>query len=153
MPHSRLLHHTHTHTHTHTRTHARTHARRTHTHTHTHLCSHHTRKVQELWWKGLPPGVRGEVWKKAIGNELNISPSKAHRERKVCVHACITVTTLYVLQICTRSVLIGARKDWLQRRIKQEVVSHHCVQECVWPLMIRYNLMMARSCDLMAVIM
>ena len=95
-----------------------------HAHTHT-FCSHHTRKVQELWWKGLPPGVRGEVWKKAIGNELNISPSKAHRKRKGCVHACMTPTTLCVLQICTRSVLIGARKDWLQHRIKQEVVSHH----------------------------
>lgn len=39
------------------------------------LCgSHKTRKVRDLWWHGLPPGVRGEVWKKAIGNELNISP-------------------------------------------------------------------------------
>ena len=64
-------------------------------HTHnTHFCSHHTRKVQELWWKGLPPGVRGEVWKKAIGNELNISPSKAHKKRKVCVRTCITVTAV-----------------------------------------------------------
>lgn len=35
---------------------------------------HKSRKVQELWWQGLPPGVRGEVWRRAIGNELNISP-------------------------------------------------------------------------------
>lgn len=35
--------------------------------------SHNTKKVRELWWLGLPPGVRGTVWKKAIGNELNIS--------------------------------------------------------------------------------
>lgn len=27
----------------------------------------------ELWWQGLPPGVRGKVWIRAIGNELNIS--------------------------------------------------------------------------------
>lgn len=27
----------------------------------------------ELWWQGLPPGVRGPVWIRAIGNELNIS--------------------------------------------------------------------------------
>lgn len=31
------------------------------------------RTVQELWWKGLPPGVRGKVWMKAIGNDLNIT--------------------------------------------------------------------------------
>jgi len=37
---------------------------------------HRTRKVQDLWWQGLPPGVRGEVWKRAIGNDLNISPGK-----------------------------------------------------------------------------
>ena len=35
-----------------------------------------TRKVRDLWWLGLPPGVRGNVWMKAIGNELNISPGK-----------------------------------------------------------------------------
>lgn len=35
---------------------------------------HKTRKVQELWWRGLPPVVRGEVWQRAIGNDLNISP-------------------------------------------------------------------------------
>uniref|UniRef100_H3BE85 TBC1 domain family member 12 n=1 Tax=Latimeria chalumnae TaxID=7897 RepID=H3BE85_LATCH len=32
-----------------------------------------TRKVRELWWQGLPPGVRGKVWSLAIGNELNIT--------------------------------------------------------------------------------
>ena len=31
------------------------------------------KKVLELWWQGLPPGVRGKVWIRAIGNELNIS--------------------------------------------------------------------------------
>uniref|UniRef100_A0A1A7XZ69 TBC1 domain family, member 12 n=3 Tax=Iconisemion striatum TaxID=60296 RepID=A0A1A7XZ69_9TELE len=33
-----------------------------------------TRRVRELWWQGLPPGVRGRVWSLAIGNELNITP-------------------------------------------------------------------------------
>ena len=36
-------------------------------------CRHKSRKVHDLWWHGLPPGIRGEVWKKAIGNDLNIS--------------------------------------------------------------------------------
>lgn len=33
----------------------------------------HNKDVRELWWAGLPPGVRGTVWAKAIGNDLNIS--------------------------------------------------------------------------------
>ena len=32
--------------------------------------------MRDLWWLGLPPGVRGEVWKKALGNDLNISPGE-----------------------------------------------------------------------------
>ncbi|PVD29994.1 hypothetical protein C0Q70_09255 [Pomacea canaliculata] len=32
-----------------------------------------TKKVRDLWWLGLPPNVRGKVWKIAIGNELNIT--------------------------------------------------------------------------------
>lgn len=33
-----------------------------------------TKKVKELWWRGLPPSVRGRVWKLAISNNLNITP-------------------------------------------------------------------------------
>lgn len=33
-----------------------------------------TRKVRDLWWRGLPPSVRGKVWKLAICNSLNITP-------------------------------------------------------------------------------
>lgn len=28
---------------------------------------------RQLWWSGVPPQVRGAVWKTAIGNELEIS--------------------------------------------------------------------------------
>lgn len=28
---------------------------------------------RQLWWTGIPPKVRGEVWKTAVGNELEIS--------------------------------------------------------------------------------
>ncbi|GIX92381.1 TBC1 domain family member 12 [Caerostris extrusa] len=31
------------------------------------------RKTRDLWWKGLPPSIRGRVWKLAIGNDLNIT--------------------------------------------------------------------------------
>lgn len=33
-----------------------------------------TKKVRELWWRGLPPSIRGRVWKLAISNNLNITP-------------------------------------------------------------------------------
>ncbi|KFM71398.1 TBC1 domain family member 14, partial [Stegodyphus mimosarum] len=32
-----------------------------------------SRKTRDLWWKGLPPSVRGRIWKLAIGNDLNIT--------------------------------------------------------------------------------
>lgn len=31
------------------------------------------RKTRELWWQGLPPSVRGQVWRLAIGNDLNVT--------------------------------------------------------------------------------
>jgi len=32
------------------------------------------KKTQTLWWKGLPPPVRGRVWKLALPNTLNLTP-------------------------------------------------------------------------------
>lgn len=48
------------------------------------------KRVRELWWVGLPPGVRGKVWRKAIGNDLNISPGEhklkpGHSVRLFCL--------------------------------------------------------------------
>lgn len=31
------------------------------------------KRTQQLWWHGLPPSIRGRVWKLAIGNELNLT--------------------------------------------------------------------------------
>lgn len=36
----------------------------------------HTKRVRELWGQGLPPCVRGRVWKLAVGNELSITEGK-----------------------------------------------------------------------------
>lgn len=36
----------------------------------------HAKKTRELWWQGLPPSVRGTVWKLAIGNDLHITHGK-----------------------------------------------------------------------------
>ncbi|CAF0864077.1 unnamed protein product [Adineta ricciae] len=30
-------------------------------------------KARKLWWHGLPPRIRGKVWKMAIGNELGVT--------------------------------------------------------------------------------
>ncbi|XP_011309352.1 TBC1 domain family member 14-like [Fopius arisanus] len=31
-----------------------------------------SREVQDLWWRGLPPSIRGRVWRLGISNKLNI---------------------------------------------------------------------------------
>ena len=33
-----------------------------------------SKKVQALWWRGLPPPVRGRVWRLGLANTLNLSP-------------------------------------------------------------------------------
>ena len=33
------------------------------------------KKTRELWWKGIAPKARGEVWQRAIGNELGLTDS------------------------------------------------------------------------------
>lgn len=33
----------------------------------------YSKKTRDLWWQGLPPSVRGKVWKLAIGNDLHIT--------------------------------------------------------------------------------
>ncbi|XP_067657722.1 TBC1 domain family member 14-like isoform X1 [Haliotis asinina] len=32
-----------------------------------------SKKARDLWWIGLPPNVRGKVWRLALGNDLNIT--------------------------------------------------------------------------------
>lgn len=32
-----------------------------------------TKKVRDLWWRGLPPSVRGKVWRLAVANNLNVT--------------------------------------------------------------------------------
>ena len=33
-----------------------------------------SKKTQALWWRGLPPPVRGRVWRLGLANTLNLSP-------------------------------------------------------------------------------
>lgn len=32
-----------------------------------------SKRTRQLWWHGLPPSIRGKVWKLAIGNDLGLS--------------------------------------------------------------------------------
>ena len=34
---------------------------------------HCSRRARDLWWSGIPPSVRGRVWKLAFGNDLNLT--------------------------------------------------------------------------------
>ncbi|XP_069678190.1 TBC1 domain family member 14-like isoform X2 [Periplaneta americana] len=40
-----------------------------------------SRKARDLWWQGIPPSVRGKVWKLAIGNDLNVT----HQLYNICL--------------------------------------------------------------------
>ncbi|KAH7305964.1 hypothetical protein B0I35DRAFT_454190 [Stachybotrys elegans] len=31
------------------------------------------KKTRELWWKGIPPRLRGGIWQRAVGNDLSLS--------------------------------------------------------------------------------
>ena len=40
------------------------------------LSEHRTR---ELWWRGVPPNIRGKVWERAVGNPLGLTSSSYDR--------------------------------------------------------------------------
>ncbi|CAI7585507.1 unnamed protein product [Penicillium glandicola] len=54
------------------------------------VCPHwdralHEPRIRELWWRGIPPRNRGAIWKRAIGNELELTEetfTKALRRAK-----------------------------------------------------------------------
>ena len=120
-----------------------------------HWFSYNSRKVRELWWYGLPPGVRGEVWKRAIGNDLNISPgllipilySGVCVIVRVCGKLCVFTHNIIILhlhvllfcysfsffscftislsQTCFWSTYGVAVRDWNPWTRGEEVVSQH----------------------------
>ncbi|KAI6646552.1 TBC1 domain family member 14 isoform X2 [Oopsacas minuta] len=51
----------------------------------------HSKRVQEAWWRGLPPKVRAEVWKLCVPNELNVTEDLYgifldHAKKKLQIH-------------------------------------------------------------------
>lgn len=49
-----------------------------------------SKKAREMWWQGLPPSVRGKIWRLAIGNDLHITHElfdifQAHAYEKLLV--------------------------------------------------------------------
>ncbi|VDO35235.1 unnamed protein product [Brugia timori] len=43
-----------------------------------------SKHCRELWWRGIPPKVRGHVWSLAIGNELNLTPGYISDVALIC---------------------------------------------------------------------
>lgn len=43
-----------------------------------------SRKAKDLWWQGIPPSVRGRIWKLAIGNDLQITNGKGMKFKEKC---------------------------------------------------------------------
>ena len=35
-------------------------------------------KLRKLWWFGVPPNLRGQVWTHVFPNNLSITPGKSH---------------------------------------------------------------------------
>lgn len=57
-----------------------------------------TKRARELWWSGLPPCVRGKVWKLAIGNELNITEGKHYSLRDTDKHSRLVIGFILLMQ-------------------------------------------------------
>lgn len=62
-----------------------------------------TKRARDLWWNGLPPSVRGRVWKLAIGNELNITSGKnmfyMFLSSKTVLKTCGKISTVLIISI------------------------------------------------------
>jgi Rab-GTPase-TBC domain len=39
----------------------------------------HEHRTRELWWRGVSPKVRGQVWMRAVGNSLGLTPKSYTR--------------------------------------------------------------------------
>jgi hypothetical protein len=58
-----------------------------------------------MWWNGIPPRLRGQVWQKAIGNDLevteatyNIALEKARKEVKTHGHEALGNRYIYIVE-------------------------------------------------------
>jgi hypothetical protein len=60
---------------------------------------------RKMWWNGIPPRLRGQVWSKAIGNDLevteatyNIALEKARKEVKTHGHEALGGRYMYIVE-------------------------------------------------------
>ncbi|KAI4642395.1 hypothetical protein J4E93_007543 [Alternaria ventricosa] len=60
---------------------------------------------RKMWWNGIPPRLRGQVWQKAIGNDLevteatyNIALEKARKEVKTHGHEALGGRYVYIVE-------------------------------------------------------
>jgi len=60
---------------------------------------------RKMWWNGIPPRLRGQVWQKAIGNDLEVTEAtykialeKAQREVKTYGHEALGGRYMYIVE-------------------------------------------------------
>lgn len=70
------------------------------------VCRKSSKHCRELWWKGIPPKVRGRVWSYVIGNELNLSEGCTFFFFFItvalsdCINKANTIDALELYKIC-----------------------------------------------------
>ncbi|XP_037576476.2 TBC1 domain family member 12-like [Dermacentor silvarum] len=95
------------------------------------------RRTRDLWWQGLPPSVRGRVWKLAIGNELNITPELyeicASRSRKIWRSEALPEepSALHTREQSAHLIRLDVSRTFPQLGIFQEAGPYFDVLHCI----------------------
>ncbi|KAH6947030.1 hypothetical protein HPB50_016732 [Hyalomma asiaticum] len=95
------------------------------------------RRIRDLWWQGLPPSVRGRVWKLAIGNELNITSELyeicASRSRKIWLSEAVLEesSALHTREQSAHLIRLDVSRTFPQLGIFQEAGPYFDVLHCI----------------------
>ena len=72
--------------------------------------SRYWRNTQDMWWYGIPPKVRGTVWKLSIGNELGITEDLYKYANYVCFYQHEMLIILFQNLFRPRGMCLSAYK-------------------------------------------
>lgn len=93
------------------------------------------RRVRDLWWQGLPPSVRGRVWRLAIGNELNLTAELyeicVSRSRKIWLSEAPSEEPLHTREQSAHLIRLDVSRTFPQLGIFQEAGPYFDVLHCV----------------------
>lgn len=97
----------------------------------------HQRCTRDLWWQGIPPSVRGRVWKLAVGNDLNITPELyeicASRSREIWRSEAVVSDqgTLHTRENSAHLIWLDVSRTFPQLGIFQESGPYFDVLHCI----------------------